>query len=300
MRNGTEHVAHVAANGDRRSNDRAVAVFHAVSATPRQVVAEKRIRAGVEFRELTEHRRLLQHDLLCGGCILVHISLGCVVVDGGAYRERLAVGVFHGERAQRVVAQLRGTVHEVLQVRRGERPRILGWKKLGRDLPRRLRGSHEGDADRTRVQLTSPYQRRGHVHVRVRRVDSEVGAVHHVAEHFVGEPYRTVVIGDVPLVRIRAGDRQLPPAAVVGVNVEHVFRIFVDGVSAGRRSAHPRFEHASCELTKRDFNLGVMMLRSGKRHFIDDGRLRSERCGEQKHNECGTNDLTHRNLERRC
>ena len=52
--------------------------------------------------------------------------------------------------------------------------------------------------DRAAFETRRPHERRGHVQVRVRRVDGHVGAVGVVAEDLVDEPHGAVVPGDVP------------------------------------------------------------------------------------------------------
>ena len=73
-------------------------------------------------------------------------------------------------------------------------------------------GGRERDADRPRFEAARPHQRRRHVHVRVGRVDAEIGAVHAVAEHLVDHADGAVVPGDVPLIGVRPDDCSALPA----------------------------------------------------------------------------------------
>ena len=103
----------------------------------------------------------------------------------------------------RLRAELGRAVHQVLEVRRGERP---AGRRSGTAASRRFQSEPSGGSNVTRTrtpfEAARPHQRRRHVHVRVRGVDAEVRAVDVVAEDLVDDAHGAVVLGDVPLVRV--------------------------------------------------------------------------------------------------
>ena len=58
-------------------------MLHAVAAAPRHVVAEERVGAGLELRELAEDAAFLADDLLDARAVLVDVGVGRVVMDCG-------------------------------------------------------------------------------------------------------------------------------------------------------------------------------------------------------------------------
>ena len=80
-----------------------------------------------------------------------------------------------------------------------------GRKQLRRHLPRAARRLHQRDARRAGHLPAHEHHRRRHVHVGVRRVDAEIGAVGAIAEHLVGDDDGAAVPGDVPLVQVGPG-----------------------------------------------------------------------------------------------
>ena len=283
VRHGAEHAARVPLDRGAFGDDRTVAMFHAVAAAPRDVVAEERIRPAVEFRELAEHRALLAHDLLRAGGVLVDVRLGRVVMDRRADGELPAVGIADGERPERLVAELGRAVHQVLEVRRREGPRIVGREQLRRGLPVGALGRHELHADGAPLEAARPHQGRRHVHVRVRGVDAEIGAVDVVAEHLVGDAHARRMLRHVPLVRVRPDDPELAAALVEGVHVEDVLGELVQRVAARRRSAHAQLQRRRGQIGQGQFDLGIVVLRRGKRDAIHDGRL----CGRRRRRQRG-------------
>ncbi len=204
VRNGIEHVEDHARRSQRDGcgYDRAVAMFHPVSATPWYVVSEERVRAGLELRVFAEHRTLLVHDLLGTRHVFVDLHIRCIVMNGSLDRQLLAVRVANLERADRLRAELSRTVHHVLEVRRRERPRIVRRKQLRGGDPRQPLRRLECQAHRAGLESMRPHQGRGQVHVCVCRVDSKIGAVDVITVDLVNDPHRAVVTGNVPLIGV--------------------------------------------------------------------------------------------------
>ena len=278
VRDRVEDVLHHAGRAKRhpRRDHGAVAMLHAVAAAPRHVVAEERVDTAVELRKLAIDGALLLHDLFRARDVLVHFGVAGVVMDRDANRLRLPSGpsgLRTVKRADRLRAQLGRTVHEVLEVRGRERPAIAGRKELRRRHPVEAFGRLEGHTDRPAIEAARPQEGRRHVHVRVRRIDREVGAVDVVAVDLVDDAHGAVVAADVPPIRI--GPRRLQHLAlpVERAKLEDVLRVFVDRVAAGRRPAHARLERAGRHVGKRHVDLGVVML-GGERDAIGHWRLR--------------------------
>ena len=189
---------------DRGRDDGAVAMLHAVAAAPRHVVAEERVRAGLEVRELAEDRAFLVDDLLDARAVLVDVGVGRVVMHCRPDSQLLAVGIADLERPDRLRAQLRRAVHQVLEVRRGERPASRSERAASpASSARSCGGSNVTRTGRT----SSP---RAHISVAGMFMCAcvvsiaEVRAVDAIAEHLVDDADGAVVAGDVPLGRIRA------------------------------------------------------------------------------------------------
>ncbi len=276
MRHRVEHVGDHAGHPQRhrRGDDRAVAVLHPITATPGHVVAEERVVPGLELRILAEHGALLSDDLLGAGDVLVDFGLARVVMDRDPDRGLLAIAATDLERPDRLRAQLRRAVHQVLQVRRGERPGIVGREQLRRRHPRQALRRLEGDAHAAVIEPARPQQRRRHVHVRVRRIDGEIGAVDVIAVDLVDDADGAVVTGDVPLVRARPCGGERLALAVERLQLEHVLRVFVQRVSSRRRPAHARLERARGQVRKRDLDLRIVVFGRRERDAIRDRRLR--------------------------
>jgi hypothetical protein len=77
----------------------------------------------------------------------------------------------------------------------------------------------------------------------------------------------------VPLVRVGPDDPELGAALVEGVHVEDVLGELVQGVAAWGRSAHAQLQRRRGQVGQGQFDLGIVVLRRGKRHAVDDGRL---------------------------
>src|SRR5712692_3144386 len=88
--------------------DGAVAMFHAVAKSVREIIGQKSVRATFIRRQLAEHRGFLADDALQVGNEAVGIAIGAVVMDGNSERllhagARALVGL---KRAQREIAGL--------------------------------------------------------------------------------------------------------------------------------------------------------------------------------------------------
>ena len=142
------------------------------------------------------------------------------------------VGIRHVELADHQIGQLREAVHEVLEIRRGEGPRIVRRKQLGRDFPVRSLRRCEADLHRPRFLALHPHERRRHVHARVCCIDAHVRAVGRVAEDFVDDTNGAVVTGDAPDVDVGTICRELRALAVKHLGGKNVLRKFVHGVAA--------------------------------------------------------------------
>ena len=83
--------------------------------------------------------------------------------------------------------------------------------------------------------------------------------------------------------RIRAYGPQLFALAVVGVHIEDVLRVLVQGVAPGGRTAHAHLERRLGEIRECHVNDRVVMLGCGKRDEVHDRRLcrGDARNGEQ-------------------
>ena len=178
-----------------------------------------------------------------------------------------AVGPRDAELAQRQRRELGGAVEQVLQVRRGEGQGVGGGIELRCDAPAGVAGRLEPDARRPVVEAPCPEERRGHVQVRVRRVDGEVGPVGVIAVDAVPHADRAVVDRDVPLIRVRPRRGQLGSLRVVRAQLEHVLPELVDRVPSGRRAAHAELERpVARHVGKRhlDFHPAMLGLRKGQ------------------------------------
>jgi hypothetical protein len=160
----------------------AVAVLHAVTVRPRQIVREERVRARVELRELAENLRGLADDLLHVLDVRIRVPVRPVVVQRRSNRLRPVHPIVDGDAAERELAELRGAVHQVVDVGGREDERIVGREELRRDAPRAPRWPHKRHAGGARELAADEHHRRRHVHVRVRGVHAQVGAVRAVAE----------------------------------------------------------------------------------------------------------------------
>src|SRR4249919_2011993 len=107
-------------------------MFHAVAIGVREVVGEKRVRPWFVDRVLSEDLALLTNDFLD----ILHqgVELG---VSAGVMRGEPEPPAVDAEFANRYRPELRRTVHQVLQVRRGEFERRRSRMQLRRDAPRR-------------------------------------------------------------------------------------------------------------------------------------------------------------------
>ena len=218
-----------AAPGD----DRAVAVLHAVTVHPGQVVGQERVGAGIELRQLAEDLHRFADGLLDVADVGVGVAVRSVMVQRHPNRLRSVHAIVDGDAAEREVAELGRAVHQVVDVGRGEDQRVAGREELGGDAPLPSRRLHERHARRPRELPAHEHHRRRHVHVRVRGVDAQVGAVGSIAEHLVGDHHRAVVSGHVPLVQVRPLGLQLASGAVGDAHLEHVLGELVQRVAAG-------------------------------------------------------------------
>ena len=198
-----EHAAHVALDRRTLGNDRAVAVLHAVAAAPRHVVAKERVGAAVELRQLAEDRRMLADDPLGPRDVLVDVGVGRIVVNGRDDRLLPPVRIADLERTERLVAQLGGAVHQYCRFGAVKVQGSLVGNSCVAGFPLRAGRRHERDPHGPRVEAARPHQGGRHVHVRMRRVDTEVGPVDAVAEHLVHDSNQVPVLRQAPLMRVR-------------------------------------------------------------------------------------------------
>ncbi len=258
-------------DGAAGADDRAVAMLHPVAAGGGQIVGEERVIAGLVVGVLAVNRAFLADDLLDVLRVTVQLRLGTEMVHGEAKRPRSDGEPADGERAH-----FRRAVHQVLKVRRGERvarrnrgvaeDREAFAVQLGRDEPAPVHpcGLIERHRHGPLVEATRPHNRRGHVDVRVRRVDREIRAVDAIAVHLVFHGGAAAVAARVPAVRIRSRGLDLTPVRRRDVHVVHVLGEVVQRVPARRRSAHPQLERARSEVWERRLDLHPVMLRLGE------------------------------------
>ena len=220
-------------------DDRAVAMLHAVAVRPRQVVGDERVGVALERRD-TRRRRGRASRTMRSTSRAKASSSASVPVWCTARRTTGEPGrVGDGEGPQAEGADLRGTVHQVLQVRRGEGERVAARQQLRADAPARRRrrrrsGRSTGRSSKPRAHISAA----GMLMCACVLSIAEVGAVDAIAEDPVGHAHGAVVSGDVPLVRIRARDRQRRARGVGHAHVEDVLGELVQRVAAGRRAAH--------------------------------------------------------------
>ena len=186
---------------------------------------------------------------------------------------RVGAGVMDGEsecpRADRELADHDGpelcrTVHQVLQVRRGQlervgdrSPRVVRrpvpvYVELRRHLPMFTGRLLERDDRGSILEAVRPHQRRRHIDVRVVGVDRQIRAVDAIAVHLVLH-----------------GDER--------VDVVHVLREVVQRIAARRRPAHSQLERRLRQLRERRFDLHPPMFRLGERQHVVHGRRRVKR-----------------------
>ena len=177
-----------------------------------------------------------------------------------------------------VIAELDRAVHQVMEVRRGERQRIVVSDRAG-STTRHLRPG--GCSKRTRAgRLSNP---RAHISVagmfRCACVAStlEIGAVDAIAKDAVGDDDRAVVTGHVPLVQIGTRGRERRALAVAHRDVEHVLRELVQRIASRRRAAHADLQRPGRNLGEGHLDLHPAMLGRRKRQAIIDRRLRERR-----------------------
>lgn len=244
-------------------------MLHPVAGDLRQVVGDEGVGPVVESRRLAEHRDLRRDQLLQLLGIGVGVRLGPAVV------QRQAEGlVAHPPLAQGEVRQLSGAVHEVLQVRRPEGPRLARRRrKLGRHLPSRLRA--ERHPDRLVVPAGRPKERRRHVKVGVRGVHLRIGAVAPVGIEGVGHLHRPVVAGHAPGVRIGTCYRQRLARPVGRRHPIDVLGEFVDRVAAGRGSGHPHRQRPRRRPAEGRRDLRLVVGGVGERDLVVHGRRRA-------------------------
>ena len=182
-------------------------MLHPVAVRPWQVVGDERVGVALERGELAVDAAGFAHNPLDVASEGVELRVGSRVVHGQAHNRRPG-HVGKRERPQTERADLRGTVHEVLQVWRGVGKRIGTRQELGPDAPARPRRRSEAHRRGPQLEAAGPHQRRRHVDVRVGAVDAEVGAVDSIAENPVGDAHRPMVLCHVPLMRVRTRHRQ--------------------------------------------------------------------------------------------
>ena len=161
----------------------AVAMLHAVAARPRQLDAEERVGVVLVGGNSPKDVARFADDPL--GVLREGVELPrrcpswCSAMRNvGA----LPPPVGHGERPHREGAESVGLSIRYCSVGAVKTERVAPWEELRGHLPVVPGRLHERDAtpgDRTSPR---PHQRRGHVDVRMRRVDAEVGAVDAIAE----------------------------------------------------------------------------------------------------------------------
>ena len=185
-----------------------------------------------------------------------------------------------GKLSHRHRPELDRAVHQVLEVRRGERERARARMELcghGPCAAGRARRRLERQRGRRIVESAGPHDRGGHVHVDVRDVDRQVGAVDVIAVDLVAHGDAVGVRAHRPPRRIGSRDSQIVALGVHGLHVVHVLREVVNRIAPGRRPAHAQFERGRAEAGKRDLDLHPVVLRFRNGETVRDG------CGRRRY-----------------
>src|SRR5688500_6671034 len=111
-------------------------MLHAVAARPGQVIGDEGVGVVLERRVLAVDKPHLTDDRLGVTGVRGELVFAAVVMQRDAEDGR-AAAVGDGKRAHRERAELRGAVHQVLEVRRGKRLRVRSWKQLRGHTPAR-------------------------------------------------------------------------------------------------------------------------------------------------------------------